>query len=462
MRFPGFPSILVVSLVLPLCHGEAAQSDETPGGQKLLLVPRSSALNKVDYLIEVGGELIFEQEKETTRRKLSVAAELNYDELRLEGPEESGGITRAVRAYETAKSVVKIDDGGTTVDLRPSRRLIGVELEGSHTRVFSLDGALTRPELDLVDNVANSLRIVEILPTEPVGVGDKWTLSDQFAAAFLDLDAVEKSHIECELMEITPEVVRFQFIGHVEGAKLGVETRLEVKGKARFDRRLNTVDWLGLLIKEQRPMGHVTHGLDVVARVQVRIVPAEASEVLDEETLAQKTLGGTPELMQVLFEPVHASWTLEHDRRWHLNLNHHDLAVFRLLDKGKFIAQCNVSPLEKVEPGKQATLESFQREIEAMLDETSRGFADAGQWASDKNYRILRTTVLGEAEGEPITWRYYLVSDQHGRQATFAFTVATDLVEQLADLDRQFVEALTFTEPSVAATENKAEGEERK
>ena len=248
----------------------------------------------------------------------------------------------------------------------------------------------------------------------------------------------------------------------LKGAKHGVVTQLAVKGKFRFDRRLGMVDWLGLLVKEERPMGHVTHGLDVVARIQLRILPSEDEETLNEKTLANKTLAPTPELERLLFDPVHADWKLEHDRRWHVNLNQHDLAVFRLIDHGKFIAQCNVSPLEKVEPGKQSTLESFQQEIEMILDDEAGGFVDAGQWASDKEYRILRTTVLGKAEESPIQWRYYLVTDQYGRQATFAFTVQMDQVDALGDLDRRFVESLTFTAPEVAMKNGTGTQKEKK
>ncbi len=449
------PVVIAVS-----CRGPSFAGEDAKG--KVRLLPSEANSTRVSCTLEVGGDLVSEGAKDTTRHKLSVVAELEYEELRLAGSREENGIVRAVRSYKTAKSTVKIGDGGTNTELRPGRRLIGVELDGTRTTVFSPAGTMTRGELDLIDNVANSLGVEGLLPAEAVGEGDTWSLSKEFAAGFLSLDAVSECAVECAVTEVTPEVVRFQFTGDVEGAKHGVVTRLGVKGKARFDRRLNAVDWVGLLIKEVRPMGHVTHGLDVVVRVQSRMVPVEKSTALNEETLAEPVPAPTPELTALFFEPVHEEWTLEHDRGWHANLNHHDLAVFRLLDHGKFIAQCNVSPLPKVEPGKQATLEDFQREIESLLDETSRGFADAGQWSSDKEYRILRTTVLGEVEGQPITWRYYLVSDRHGRRATFAFSVATDLVERLADMDRRLVESLTFAAPKVAAVENKGKREERK
>ena len=334
--------------------------------------------------------------------------------------------------------------------------------DDSKTTLFSPDGPLTRPELDLVETVAGSLRVRGLLPSKPVATGDTWKLGDKFVAGFLDLDAVAKAEITCEVTEITDEVVRFQLTGEVEGAKYGVVTHLAVKGKYRFDRRLGAVDWLGLLVKEERPMGHVTHGLDVVARIQLRILPGESEEPFTEDVLSGKALSPTPELTLLRFEPTRADWRLDHDRRWHVNLNQRDLAVFRLLDHGKFVAQCNVSALDKVEPGKQATLESFQREIELMLNDQSGEFVNASQWASGEDYRVLQTTVLGEADGSPIQWRYYLVTDRHGHQATFAFTLQPDMAEALGEMDRLFVESLKFTTPEVALKEEPGASEKTK
>ena len=450
MRFIGLPRLLAVTVAWAFCSGVLGASET----KRIELVPSAAPHNEVRYQIEVGGELVFEHEKEATQRKLSVVAELQYDELCFDKSEAPDGVVRTVRRYSKANAAIKIGDGGRKTELRPSRRIVAVELDGSKTTLFSPDGPLTRPELDLIETVAGSRRIEGLLPDKAIAEGDSWALSKEFVAGFLDLDAVVEADITCKVTEITDDVVRFQLTGEVEGAKLGVITQLAVKGKYRFDRRLGAVDWLGLLVKEQRPMGHVTHGLDVVARIQLRIIPSEGDAGLDEKTLADKTFGVTPEAARIMFEPNRGEWNLEHDRRWHVNLNQHDLAVFRLLDHGKFIAQCNVTPLKKVEPGKQATLKDFQREIELMLDDRASGFLDAGQWASDKDYRILRTTVAGEAEGSSIQWRYYLVTDRHGRQVTFAFTVESDLVDALGEADRRFVESLTFTPPEVAMKEN--------
>ena len=197
MRFIGhLPARLAVILVF-LCSGVGVCSEQDDL-ERVTLTPATPNRCQVQYVIEVGGDLVFEEDSQTPRRKLSVVAELSYDELRLAGSEEDEEPLRAVRMYTISKAAIKIDDGGRRLDLRPNRRLIGVELNGSETNLFSPNGSLTRRELDLIETVANSLRIDGLLPTEAVGEGDVWTLSDKFVAGFLDLDAVSKAKVDCE------------------------------------------------------------------------------------------------------------------------------------------------------------------------------------------------------------------------------------------------------------------------
>ena len=63
--------------------------------------------------------------------------------------------------------------------------------------------------------------------------------------------------------EVTDTVARFEFAGKVEGAVYGVSTKIEIKGKYRFDLRSKRIDWLAMLVQEDRESSFVEDGIDV-------------------------------------------------------------------------------------------------------------------------------------------------------------------------------------------------------
>jgi len=241
--------------------------------------------------------------------------------------------------------------------------------------------------------------------------------------------------------------------GRIDGATGGVTTRIEVKGKYRFDRKTQRIDWFGLLVNEDRDVGHVGPGFDVVARLRMQITPRSASERLSDEALRGLPRAPSDALTQLVFGPRRGGWRFQHDRRWFSTGNDDQLAFLRLIERGDFIAQCNVAVLKPVEPGKQATLKQFQHDIKQALGDDFGEFVSAGQRANEQNYRVLRVVARGTVSGLPIEWHYYLVADEHGRQITFTFTVEGPLAQRLGDLDQQMVASLRFDQPDVAANE---------
>lgn len=148
-----------------------------------------------------------------------------------------------MRDYHKVAVVVKVGDGQFEPALRPEHRLIGVEAGKQAATLFSLAGNLTRDELDAIDIPANSLLVDRLLPEKPVAPGESWQLPEPLLAALLNLDEVAKSSVECTFKEVATigskeaahKVARFEFAGKVEGAVGGVSTKIELKGKYRFD-----------------------------------------------------------------------------------------------------------------------------------------------------------------------------------------------------------------------------------
>jgi len=396
--------------------------------------------------LEVGGETKYTDEGKPKREKMSVECDLDYVEKTLESPAGLDSPRRSVRDYQKIEAVVKVGDGEYKPELKSEHRLIVADAGKQTTQLFSPAGNLTRDELDAIDIQANSLLLDRLLPDKPVAVGDSWPHSEGLVAVLLGLDEVAKTTVQSTLKEATSAVARFEITGRVEGAVYGVSSVIDIKGRYRFDRKTNRIDWIGLLIKDDRPASFVDDGMDVVSRLQVVITPTKAPASLSDAALAKLAMKPTPQSTFLTYESPSGGWRCLHDRRWYV---HHQrpkesVVVLRLLDRGMLSAQCNLASLPQREPEKLISREEFQNDVRQALGKNFGEFVETSESTNEANYRIYRVVVDGKASDIAMRWIYYLVADSKGRQAAFTFVVEQNLVERFANADKPLVESLRF------------------
>jgi len=327
-------AIALAALAVGVSPAQAAGQQKT----YLFLSGRTPAVvDRVEVQLEVGGNLKVTAEDKVKRMKMSVVGNLIYDEKTLEVSPGSGGCLRSVRYYDKATAVLKVEDTQLKPALRDDRRLIGVEIDAPTTTVFSPRGTLTREELDLIDVLGNSLLLDQLLPQGPVAEGDTWKHSEKLMATLLGLDAVGQTDVQSVLSEVTDAAAIFELAGRIEGAVGGVATEIQLKAKYRFVRDSKRIDWLGLLVKEQRSIGHVRPGLDVVARLQVRILPQSGSTRLTDAALDDLPLEPTTRLSRLTYNSSQGDWCFRHDRCWHMTSEDSQLTVLRLIDRGELV-----------------------------------------------------------------------------------------------------------------------------
>jgi hypothetical protein len=402
--------------------------------------------DRVEIRLEVGGDTKFAKEGKPQREKMSVLCELDYVEKTLAVPEDAKDAWRSVRDYQKVTADVKVGEGQFKPTLAPEHRRIVVEAAGQTVTLFSPDGNLTRDELDAIDIQANSLLLDLLLPEKSVTIGDHWQHSAELLGAFLRLDEVAKTTVESTLKEVTGTVARFEIAGRVEGAIDGVSTVIEMKGRYRFDLRTKRIDWLGMLIQENRENSFVSDGVDVVSRLAIKITPVKEPTNLSDEALAKLTLKPSPESVCLAYESAVGDWRCALDRRWYLYHQRPkiDTAVLRFVDRGEFTGQCNLSSLPQRKPDELISLEKYQEDIQKALGKGFGEFVEASQTSNDANYRIYRVAANGTSSEIPMQWIYYLVADSQGRQVAFTFAVEQKLIERFAGADRALVESMRF------------------
>lgn len=432
---------LLARLATP--SGAAEKSSEQ---HTLAALHQSGELVRVEVALQVGGDFTLVGEGgKTIKVPMSVAANLGYDEAML-ALDKSGRPARSVRYYDDTRAVIKIDKGGEKPTFNPARRLIIAErTDKGACLLYCPRASLAREELDLIDVPGGTLVLDDVLPAGPVALGDTWKVADTTLAALLCLDAVGWSDVECVLGTVSGGVADVAAAGRVSGAIGGIETEIELKIKYKFDLRARRINAFAMLIKEKRPIGHVGPGVDSVAKVIVKITPQPSSQTLTQSVIQQLPGGVTPQLLELGYLPRGGQFRFRYDRRWYVTSDDPKLAVLRMIDRGKLVAQCNLSALPNVK--KPITLAEFQRDVERSLGKNFGQFTSASQQVNQAGYAVFRVVVRGEISKLPIEWIYYLVQDRQGHRVSLAFSYEQSVAEQFADADQRMIAALQLTEP---------------
>ncbi len=435
-----------------LAINSLSMADSVPREKYSLESSRGTdSLDRIDASLEVSGEVhVLNEDSELQKLKLAVLANLVYDERSLLAPVSPKAPMRSVRHYEKAKAAIDVDGQEMHPVLREDRRLIAVDVNEGNSTLYCPAGPLDHDELDLTDLPANTLILDRLLPPYRVAIGDSWKLSDDLVGLLLGLDAVSSARVESTISSVEDSVALVEISGDVQGALHGVSTEIQVRSKYQFDLRAKRITWFGLLVQEKRSVGHVGPGLDVVARLQMKIAPIEDSPHLTEGALAGLALDKAEENSWLCYESVAGGWQLLNDRRWFVTSDEPKAAVLRMIDDGEFVAQCNVSSLPQVDVGKLPSLSKFQEDIESGLGESFGQFISAKQETNDLDYRVFRVVVDGKASEVPIQWVYYLVADKVGRQLTMVFVVEAELTERLGGADEQLAAAVQFVDRTTA------------
>jgi hypothetical protein len=446
MRNPFlFASLLMVAVAAPIL----AFAADTNVPHTFRSQRRPNQVDHVVINVKVIGETKFIEKGKTQHDKMGVVRDLEYDEKNLEASSKEPGAGHSVRNYTKASAVVDVGGDEVKPTLRPDRRLIGAEVSLQNTVLFSPRGSLTRSELDLLEVQDNSLLLDQLLPEKAVSINDTWKHSERLLAVLLGLDEVAKTDVQSKLLEVTEKVARFEITGEISGAIHGVPSKVEIKGKYRFDLRTHRIDWLAMIIREDRQASMAADdGVDATSVIQMTIRQVPEPTELSDAALKGLPLNSSPETLQINYESIGGDWTLDHDRRWYVFSNSLGAAVFRMVDRGEVIGQCNVSTLAQRAPEKVVGLEEFQEDVRRALDKNFGQLISASKRVDESQHRILQVVVEGTASDIPIQWTYYHVADTKGHQAAFTFTVEKSLLERFGDADKLMVQSIQFLDPT--------------
>ena len=375
---------------------------------------------------------------------LTAAAALSYRERRLLGPGTEAESFRSVRDYEQTQ--VEIDAGGqkSSLQLSNTLKLMVAQGRSDGVELYSLSGALTSNELDLVRSPADSLALMALLPVKSVEVGEQWKAPTWAFQMLTAMDAVVKGELNCTLASVEKQVARIKVEGKLEGAALSAVSEITVTGFFEYDLGLRCISSCDFTQIEKRGLGPVSPAFEFTARVRLLRKPAQIpGRLADQKVVDSAASEPQPSARFLRFE---SPWNIgfEYPRHWHLWKIHDKGAIFRLIDEGNFVAQCDLAPIAPAKTGEHLPEAEFLRDIQQALGPRIKTIGNGEVVATADRRYVYRISATGVEGDQQLTWIFYLIADPSGRQVSLRVTADTALVESLANRERELLNTLRF------------------
>jgi hypothetical protein len=452
---------LVSSAVAAMfCTGLPASADSPKGPTpalarnrllvRLLDIPQLQTRSKM--VLELDGKLLV-NEADTTSKQKQRAAEvkakstLDYFELIALTPGE--GTVAAAREYIQADAEHWVAGNTSTIKLREAcLNTVAMKHENLWQQLCQTE-PLLKDEVELLLSPINSQVLELLLPDQPAKGSEPWDISADAARELFNLEAAHQSTLVARISKVEKGVASIDLSGEVHGTANSVSTHLNISGnfQAKLASQCAIVSWVGLVIKETRAISQAEPGFEITARI--RLIRDEADRISPVTRDQLVAMTRKPNELPWIIKTGSAigRYTFLADRKWKTYIDTGEEAIFRLIDNNSVIAQCNVTRLPSLDPGKQLTLTALQQEIRQSLNEKFSVFVEASEKVNANKLKMMRVVVSGQSEEVPIQWIYAHMSDDSGQRVSLVFTMGANLVERFAAADEQICNSFGMFNP---------------
>ena len=354
---------------------------------------------------------------------------------------------QAIRFYDKSKGIYKISKGDTSATLADNNRLIVARVKsqpGKRIQLASVESTLKQAEFELLRNPVDPLSLPSLLNRKDVKVGQTWKPDNDGLANFLAVDRIVRNDIQLKLKEIKEGIARIYITGKLRASVDDVTTDMDVVSLALVDMKRQQVTTVRLKVREIRQPGQVAPGFDGETNIDMKVESNNNCPQLTNAALAEATKSKVIE-QRFRWESPEGQFLLTYDPRWRVIAAEDEAAVFRYLNNGMLLAQCNVVQLPSRPADNPLTLSDYKREVFKIIEADPKAkIVDATEFKTDENAYALRVHVSGEEDGVDVSWVYYHVSSIDGRRLTFVFTLEDDVRKLFRPADEMMVNSVKF------------------
>jgi hypothetical protein len=396
----------------------------------------------------IEGERFYPGDGEKKAQKIRVTADHRFVEKVLATHDQTGLAARVARQYEGIKSSLEL--GGQSVPtqgVRADRAIVVAQRSDDGLLVYSLGGPLTREELDLVGGHFDTLCLTGLLPGKNVAVGDTWKISNASAVGLCMFEGLESHDLTAKLEAVDGDEARISVTGSAKGIDSGALVELNVTASATFDLTRKKIVQLEWKQKDQRGLGPISPEFQGTATVTLKRTPIDEPKTLTDAALESAPPGfDVPAAMLAIeFADPQGRFRMTHPRDWRLTGMTPQQATFRLIDRGDFVAQATITPIEKAAPGQHLDAAKFKADALASPGWSAESVLDEGEIKSGAPGRfVYRVSATGETDGIKVVQCFFLVAGPEGDQLAVAFQTRQQQLTKLGARDLTFVETIEF------------------
>lgn len=455
-----------------LTAGQQTAPAKSPAGQKYVLKSGRTAgsMDKVSYQQDIQGKLMIpsaensdklpagaEKPEKTTIKTangkmvemdvfpVKALTKLQYNEKTIKnGLEDNTFSIQTIRNYQSIAVQRTVNGESNTISIPAEKSMLNVDAEGASVIFFHKKYCMNQNELDALEVMAPTLVMETLLPTQPVAIGERWSISENSLGALLQLDVLTQAQVEQVLTDVKGTTAIIDAQGLATGETDGVNTIINFKLKYYFSLKTNRIIWAGMVTNEERRSGPITPDLAIETRVQMTIAPATSAD--DAQLAAEQWTEPTDELLLIHYTSLDGTWTMFHDRRWCIFKNEPNQVIFRFMHQGEYIAQCVINKTNNPEATKNMTLEEFKNEVESAVkeeNEKTRKIIAVNEEMSPSNVNVYQVVAVDSADNSQ--WGYYMLKGaKASQQLVFMFTLDGANSEAVEDTDMQMIGTLEF------------------
>jgi hypothetical protein len=422
-------------------------------GQDVNVSIQPDDIHNVQVQVEYDGSVIVyskgeevEKDKETVL-PIQVRGGLNFEQYAVVSERQ------AIRHYDKAHAKITIDEKSHDSELDNTNRNVNVYLAGEESLtkpiLFSSEiDILKQSELELITTPFDFLSLSSFFSKDEAKVNEAWQPRDQDVVNALAIDRIYTNEVELTIKELTANQIKIYITGNATGEVDGEDISVNLRGVALIDNRNNFVKSLRVTMKENRNAGQIAPGFEGVIKLDLRASAQTTAKLVPRPLIARAREFRHQKLA---WKPDN-SFKIYFDPRWRLITDEDMAAVWRLIDNGDILAQCNVVQLPNRPSKNLLKLEDFRKEVGNIIDGSPAEVVGSLASTTSRGLDVLQVEVLGEEDDIPIRWVYNHVAQEDGRRLTFVFTVEDEVYDRFTPFGRSLIESVIFKTQKQEAT----------
>ena len=417
------------------------------------LRPSEHAGESTRVVVELKAEGLFKtgtaaKGGEAKPQALKIETRLEFVE-KLLAVDKDGTPARAIRRIERAGAAINGEVRAMSATVRPEVVTLVAERKDGLVVVVSPGGPLTRAELEVVQGPGDPLALAALLPAAGVSRGESWTVGNDAARSLSGYDTLDDNALKATLESIDDARAVVRLKGQVRGSYLGGPGTIAIDGSFSFDRPAGRVESLAVERTEARKEGPIEAALDMKSTLKVTRRGVEAPSELSDANLAGIPTEVDDARTLLVFRSPDGKYQLVHDRDWHIEWDGEKQAILKRLDKGRFVAQCNLSAGPNAGRGRHEDPVRLRDDIKTavgprFVELVGEGVVD-GAPAGGYRYKVA---VRGREGKTDVLWYYYLIAGPRGDQVLAIFTLGPEQQERFGDQDLRLIGSFEWLGPA--------------